>query len=374
MDEAEPVPSVLLTIGCLDIGGAERRLLQVIRNLRSNGMKVRIMFFVISGRKGRLEDEFRKAGCEIYYGRPGVLGLISLAYLCYKARPRILHANSETAAGFYCLVARVMAVPHIIAHMRTSRERGYTRNIRDKIYEWMTGMFSDVVVGVSKAALADKRFGKVPQRVIYNGLDRLELTKAQSTAPPANFGGDGPDFLVLCRLDRSKNIPHAIAAFHLYVERYGNKAGRLHVVGPEGNVSIDSLKELALEAGIAQHVHFHGSTSEPLRFFYHANCALLASDFEGLPGVALEALSCGTPVVASDIPSTVEVMQHTIGLTVVAVSDVEGWAQSMFDALTLNRTAIKDHFWERSPFSLSRYAAEIADLWQISRLNTEALR
>jgi glycosyltransferase involved in cell wall biosynthesis len=372
MFETELDPLVLLTIGCLDIGGAERRLLQLIRHQRSKGTRVRVAFFVISGRKGRLEDDFKAAGCEIYHGRPGILGLIDLARLCNKTKPHILHANSETAAGFYCLVARLMRVPRIISHMRTSRERGYSRTVRDAIYERFTGFFSDIVIGVSWAALADKRFGQVSQRVIYNGLDPSELAVAKGSSPPASFGGVGPDFLVLCRLDRSKNIAHTIAAFRLFAERHGEDAGRLHIVGPEGNVSMDYLSGLAHEAGIAQRVHFHGPTSEPLRFFHHANCALLASDFEGLPGVVLEALSCGTPVVASDIPSAVEVMQHTRGMMVVAVSDVECWARSMLCALNMDRKVIEDHFWECSPFSLSRYASEMSDLWQVAKLGTES--
>jgi glycosyltransferase involved in cell wall biosynthesis len=366
MAEFEHDPIVLLTIGCLDIGGAERRLLQLVRYLRAKRARVRVAFFVISGRRGRLEDEFRRAGCEIYYGRLGILGIFHLAHLCLKTGPHVFHANSETAAGFYCLVARLTGVPRVISHMRTSRQRGYSRTARDAIYEYITGLCSDIVVGVSSAALADKRFGRVPQRIIYNGLGPSELAVAEKTLPPPGFGGGGPDFVVLCRLDRSKNVPHTIAAFRLFVDWYGNDAGRLHVVGPEGNVSIKSLKALAREAGIIQRVHFHGATSEPLRFFHHANCALLASDFEGLPGVALEALSAGTPVVASDIPATVEVSQHTTGVQVVPVSDLEGWARAMSDALKMDRTVIKDYFWKHSPFSLSRYASQMTDLWQIT--------
>lgn len=366
MGQASRYTLVLLTIGCLDIGGAERRLLQLARYLRATRAPVRLAFFVISGRKGRLEDDFRDAGCEIYYGRPGIRGLVDLARMCRKLKPEILHANSETAAGFYCFAAKLARVPRTISHMRSSRANGDAGSIRGLIYERLTGLFSDVVIGVSESALADKHFGGVPQRVIYNGLDPAELVAAESSQPPLRFGGSGPDFVILGRLDRLKNIPHVVSAFRLFAQEHGDRAGRLHVVGPEGNISVEELKALAFDAGLSERVLFHGPTSEPLRFFFHADCALLASDYEGLPGAALEALSCGTPLVASDIPPSLEVMRLTTGVEVIPVSNLKGWADAMSRALELDKKTIRDHFWKRSPFSLVQHANEMMEVWGLA--------
>lgn len=371
MPETENETLVLLTIGCLDIGGAERRLLQLARYLQRKRAPVRLAFYVVSGRKGRLEADFREAGCDIHYGRPNLIGLVNMAQLCKKIKPDVIHANAETAAGFYCLAARLAGVRRRVSHMRSSKARGDSRSTRELIYEWLTGLCSDTIVGVSETALAGKRLGNTKRQVIYNGLDRTELVEVEGSSRPVGFGGAGPDFVILGRLDRLKNIPHAISSFGHFAKEHGDGAGRLHVVGPDGNISAAELKNFAHRVGVEDRVIFHGPTSEPLRYLFHADCALLASAYEGLPGVALEALSCGTPLVASDIPSAVEIMRLSVGVEVVPVSDVRGWSSAMSRNLDLDRSIIRDYFWNRTPFTLERHADEMVEVWGMPLISTQ---
>lgn len=362
---------VLMTIGCLDIGGAERRLLQLARSLRARNAAVRLAFFVVSGRAGILEPDFREAGCEIFHGRPGPAGMIQVANLCRHFKPDVLHANSGTAGGFYCLAAKAVGVRRTISHIRSAGPTNSSgTGKRGMIYEPLTGFFSDLVIGVSEAAMDGKRFGRSRKEVIYNGLDREELAIAETSEPPRDYERPGPNFVVLGRLDRLKNVPHAVSAFAHFVKQNESKTARLHLVGPEGNVTTEELKGLARDTGLADQVIFHGPTSEPLRFLFHADCALLASDFEGLPGAALEALSCGTPVVASDIASNREVMRHAEGIEVIPVSNMVGWVAAMSRALKRDRTAIQEHFWSKSPFSLDQHTTEIMAAWGIEPEST----
>jgi hypothetical protein len=92
---------ILITIGQLNIGGAERRLLQLVRSLRGMGLPLRITMFVVSGKPGTFDDQFRAAGADLVFGHPGVRGLIDLWTVCRRLRPEVLHVNAETAAGFY---------------------------------------------------------------------------------------------------------------------------------------------------------------------------------------------------------------------------------------------------------------------------------
>jgi glycosyltransferase involved in cell wall biosynthesis len=56
---------------------------------------------------------------------------------------------------------------------------------------------------------------------------------------------------------------------------------------------------LAAQQGVAQQVRFLGFQSNPYPFFANADAFVLSSRFEGFPNVVLEALACGTPVVAT---------------------------------------------------------------------------
>ncbi|WP_052269499.1 glycosyltransferase [Leisingera sp. ANG-M6] len=60
-----------------------------------------------------------------------------------------------------------------------------------------------------------------------------------------------------------------------------------------------SLKTLAQDLGVADHVHLMGYSSDLLRDFARAELAVLPSLREGFGNVAVEALAAGTPLVAS---------------------------------------------------------------------------
>ena len=95
---------------------------------------------------------------------------------------------------------------------------------------------------------------------------------------------------------------------------------------------------------------------------------LLPSEREGFGLPLVEALSCGTPVVASDIPALREVGGGAV--TYCAVGDVDGWSRTI--AALLDERAERPADWARrreqgirhaDAFSWSTYAGEIAALY-----------
>jgi teichuronic acid biosynthesis glycosyltransferase TuaC len=72
------------------------------------------------------------------------------------------------------------------------------------------------------------------------------------------------------------------------------------------------LKQLADRLGVADRVRFLGAQpQERLRALYNAaDCLILASSREGWANVLLEAMACGTPVVASNVWGTPEVVAN----------------------------------------------------------------
>jgi glycosyltransferase involved in cell wall biosynthesis len=107
-----------------------------------------------------------------------------------------------------------------------------------------------------------------------------------------------PTLAFVGRLDPIKGIDVLLRAVAL--ARAQVPGLRLELAGP-GAAYRDTLERLAAELGIADAVRFLGfvSPEEKVRVLERAHAYCLLSRSEGLPVAALEAMSCGTPVIVS---------------------------------------------------------------------------
>jgi len=78
------------------------------------------------------------------------------------------------------------------------------------------------------------------------------------------------------------------------------------------------LEELARQRGVAHRVRFAGFQKNPYPFFARADAFVLSSRYEGFPNVVLEALACGTSVIAMPCPGGVAEIAAVAGGVLLA--------------------------------------------------------
>ncbi len=96
-----------------------------------------------------------------------------------------------------------------------------------------------------------------------------------------------------------------------------------------------ALRRLAREAGVAERVRFLGALphTELKRAYSAADVLVLASSREGWPNVLLESLACGTPVVATAVNGSPEVVRDPVAGRIVAARTPEAIANAVREVL-----------------------------------------
>ncbi len=126
----------------------------------------------------------------------------------------------------------------------------------------------------------------------------------------------GHDFLYIGRLAEHKNVDQAIAVFAQLKKRH-NVAGQFHVIGPEWDVTIDSLKKAAAAQGVESDVVFHGAATPARMREIARSCGyfMSGSAFEGFGMSMLEGMSVGlVPVVHNNKSFEELVLQSGVGV------------------------------------------------------------
>lgn len=177
------------------------------------------------------------------------------------------------------------------------------------------------VVAVSNA-LASKAvsIGADPDRVhvIYNGVDSELFTPGPKGTARAelNLPESAPMVLFVGNLKVTKGCLDLLEAFPEVLRL--RPGARLFFVG--GGGIYKRIEERALSLGCANRVHCIGAVahSSLQDWFRAADILCLPSHNEGVPNVVLEAMACGTPVVATDVGGIPEVVPLQAGILVAA--------------------------------------------------------
>jgi len=271
-----------------------------------------------------------------------VNGLMCAYYL--ESHLRAFHADVILnfwlyPAGFAALsVGRKLRVPVVVGSIGSDLNA-----IPDPVSRWLTRRTlhgaSRVIAKSEELRLQILAMGVDPGKthVVVNGCDESlffvrdrDAARRELSIPPT-----AELIAFVGRMHRGKGVGELLEAAATLALKRPNL--RLAYVGdgPE----LGAIKDKARASNLADRVEFPGacSSAEVARWLAAANLLALPSHAEGCPNVVLEALSCGRPVVATEVGDIPELVDRSCGLLVPS-----GNAAALTDALDAALNSVWD--------------------------------
>lgn len=242
--------------------------------------------------------------------------------------PDVIHGQhiwilSDLAAEYDIPLVVTAHGTDIVGHKRSDRFHSYTNDVASKCAHIIT-------ISEDNKDLVEKEFpqAKGKTTLLRNGYDSNVFYKDVYNRDKVleKFGISKKYSKVVCfagKLTEIKGVDTLLKAAAIYQDE--NTAT---LIAGNGEL-FDSLNEMANDLGLSD-VYFLGNLPQDgLREIYNiADVSCVPSRFEAFGLVAIEALACGTPVVASEVGGIPDFLKPDVG-KLIKIDDYEALADSI---------------------------------------------
>ncbi len=372
---------VLHLITRLPIGGAERMLLGVLRNL--DATRFDSVVCCIQDR-GELADEVESLGIPVH-----ALGLMerggfdrrvvpALRRLIREQRVEVVHSHLYHANLYGRIAAWREGIPVIASVHNTYSRRKWHRHLINRLLAKLSFRITAGSADVERDILvhdhvAAEKVVRLPNCI---DLDRVETSLAAAAAKrQLGFGPTDPVIGTVGRMEEQKGHAFLLDAFARLRKMPELEAMplRLLVVG-DGRLK-SATEQRAKDIGIVGACRFPGSIKDLADIYRAIDVFVMPSLWEGLSLAMLEAMAAGLPMIATDVGGARDVLGDGLRGVLVPPADAGALAQAMRDLLidAGRRSTLADsgstHV--RENYSVAALSRQLAGLYEAALQNPE---
>jgi len=298
---------ILHIITSLDIGGAERLLVDILPRLRDGGNnEVELLLF--NGRVTHFYTQLQAQGIKIYslgmsekmYSPFYILKLVQ-----YIGQYDIIHTHN-TPCQLFTPIAKALSLtrkPLVTTEHNTSNRRRDKKWLKP-IDQWMYHQYHAIIcISDQTRTNLVKHIGNHSNiYLIDNGIDVQRFYR-----PIKKLHANQNEYLVtmVAGFRKQKDQDTLLRAMQRLPKNY-----RLQLVGsgtPYENREPE-LRKLCTELSLEDRVNFMGVREDVANILGGSDVAVMSSHWEGFGLAAVEAMAAGCPVVASNVPGLREVV------------------------------------------------------------------
>lgn len=283
----------ILFVGASLGGGGSERVMTIIANaLFLQGNDVKIIRLFDNKVDYKIEDGIQTE----YIGNDISNPYTKKIKLVKSLRKKINNYKPDTIISFLttCNVISILAAMgkniNVIVSERNDPNNNVKTNFAAKVRNIIYS-FADCLVCQTQDAI--NYFPKKIQKksvVIPNPINE--------SLPNVYLGQRKKNIVMVCRLNKQKNIPMALYSFEEFYKDYPDWT--LDIYG-DGNEK-ENLLRLAQQLESKNNIKFHGFTKNVIDKISSCGIYLSTSDYEGISNSMLEAIAMGIPSVVTDCP------------------------------------------------------------------------
>lgn len=320
----------------LQLRGAEVFACQLAAELSNMGVHVDIAY-LFSGGQGLREQFPHLDFIDLEAGQrsrlPHLAALKRLSDLIVRNKYDLVQANAGDTLKYGVLSKLIHRWDALLIFRNANKMSAFIRSGLHRILnQWLLSK-CDYCISVSEACRQDLI-------QLYPGAIRNSTTVPIGTylfedVVPAGQDrlATGPVFVNIASFVAEKNHDFLLDVFFKYYQK--NLRGNLWLIG-DGKLR-GVLEAKVRSMGLESRVTFWGIRKDAISLLKSADVMIMPSLIEGMPGVILESLSCGIPVIASTAGGIPEVIDNGYNGYLVPVPDADAYVSSM-ETLTTNES------------------------------------
>ncbi len=332
---------IVFVLPSLDVGGAERVLITLMNHLDRSKFDPE---FVVIGGDGPMKELI--ASDIPYHSLAFTKSVLSYTQLLFKLKK--IKPDIVVTTMVYTNVLALLLKPFFPRTKFIVRESSMPSALTKEYYGWKGRLCAlayqylypsaDIVLSPTMRIIDefknDLKISMINHRILYNPVDLDNINQqVEAHFEPTQKRSKVVRFICMGRLCYEKGFDRLIEALPDMHSKYDWK---LEILGEGAERS--NLESLIKKHNLQDRVTLSGHSSSPWNKVAAADCLIMPSRWEGMPNVALEALACGTKVLAmKEAGGIIEIDSMTPRRAVQTFNTVNELIEAMAEIKPLNK-------------------------------------